>query len=218
MKKSSVIFGLILMSYLSSCRTDDGSVDPKITPLTNADYLPAKNANYWIYEIYKVDSSGTETLLGNDTMTVTDTNLNGMDFKNYQYKQFPSQPSQLSQFMRDSSGFMTNQHGQIVFSVDPLNTVLRTDSIGGVFVFTFQMEKEANGFSVPAGNFDDVLNYKHTVEYDSRITPPPGMPAIRYYHNRYAKDVGLIFSSYAYASAIDLHRYEKRLVRYSITP
>ena len=124
MKKSSVIFGLILMSYLTSCRTDDGSVDPQVTPITNADYLPDKNANYWVYEIYKVDSSGMETLLGNDTMTVADTNLNGVDFKNYRYKHCPSQAFQLSKLMRYSSGFMTNQHGQIVFAVNPLNTVL----------------------------------------------------------------------------------------------
>ena len=222
MKKVNVFLTTtILFICLSSCKNDDDStvVNPPPPPqATNADYLPDNNANYWVYEVYRVDSSGVETFLGNDTMTVKDTLMNGLAYKKYNNNPFPGQRYSSYRFMRDSSGYMIDPSGNIVFAVNPLNTVLRTDSIGNVYVFSFEMKKESGSINLPAGSFTDVLNYRNKVEFDSRVTPPLGMPQTRYYDNQYANKVGLIFTSYAFVSVPDLHRYEKRLVSYNIVP
>lgn len=219
MKKLKVSLLFILsMSILFSCRNDDDNGTHPNTPSSNADYLPANSANRWVYDIYRVDSSGAETFIMTDTMTVKDTLFNGLNYQFYKYRLLPSQTYRSGSLMRDSSGYMINPSGKVVFAVNPLNTVLRTDSIGSVYVSTYEMKRETGGVNVPVGTFHDVLNYRNTFAYNSGITPPAGMPAIRHYHNRYARNIGLVSSTYAYATTPDLHYFERRLTSFHIAP
>lgn len=220
MKKLGLFLSISsLILILASC---DKEVDNDFTQppnlLSNTDYLPANPANYWVFETYRVDSNGVETLLGRDTTRVSDTLINGISYKNYRYKILPSYPHKIASLMRDSAGFMIDPSGKIVFAVSPLNTVLRTDSIANIYVSNFEMNREPSAFQVPAGSFNDVLNFQHSFSFNSTANKPPNMPQTRLFHNRYAKNIGLIFQSYAYANAPDLHRFERRLVNYQIVP
>lgn len=220
MKKLGLFLSISsLILILASCDKEvDNDFTLPPTQASNADYLPSNPANYWVFETYRVDSNGVETLLGTDTTTVSDTLLYGKTYKNYRYKILPSYPHKIASLMRDSAGFMIDPSGKVVFAINPLNVILRRDSIANIYVSNFEMKKETTAFQVPAGSFTNVLNYQHSFSFNSNANKPPGMPQTRIFHNRYAKNVGLIFQSFAYANAPDLHRFERRLISYYIVP
>ena len=115
---------------------------PPPAPITNPDFLPDTDSNYWVYDVYRVDTSGTETLLGRDTMTVSDSVFNSNTYKVYTYKLLPNSPRINQTFMRDSSGYMIDQFGKVMFAVKPLNTIIRTDSFGLLY-FSYETIKES---------------------------------------------------------------------------
>jgi hypothetical protein len=120
--------------------------------------------------------------------------------------------------MRDSSGFMFNNFGRIVFTTNPLNTILGTDSIGNLFISSYEMINEPNCINVPAGTYCNVLNFRNLLEFDSRIADSIKPYKKVYNHKRYALNTGLIFHSYSYASVAHIKHFEKRLVSFTIVP
>jgi len=212
---------LITTAAVTACQNDD-DVSPTAvavsSSLTNSDYLPGKKGSTWIYEVYEVDTSdGSEVFLGNDTMIVSDSTIDSVNYRVYSYKFFPIQTRIDRRFMRDSSGLMINQFGEIVFTTQLLDSVIREQNFSGL-IFSYKMEKDSISKTVPAGNFADILNYKTIFSYDSILVPtlPPDLPPKRFYDKIYAKDVGLIFETWDYISLRDKKHFERRLVSYNL--
>lgn len=201
----------------ASCEKSDSNLI--VTSEENKDYFPLGIGNYWIYSHYEVDSSGNETERDRiDSITVSrDTVIN-----NYQY--FVLEQTRIKKsgslggvidILRDSSGYIVNEKGEIRFSADNFTDILASEP--GVFgddtlyTLTYKMETFPDQVSVPAGDFE-VLNYKGTVTTPQQT---PGILNPRYINNLYSDNVGKVLETYLYVYSTGI--IEKRLVRYYVS-
>ncbi len=206
----TVLFSLLLFS---SCNKDEDSSPQK----TKLSHLPLKTGNYWVYEHFKIDNFGNEEKLTTiDSVVITrDTIINDMKYYvvegNYIDKRF-----RILDILRDSSGYLVNDKGQIKFSEDNFSDILlvQNTTFGDSTYATvyYKMEKQDDPITVPAGTFNDILNYKGTAKFYGNNDP--------FYKDKntyYAKDVGIILDTYYWISKAKKYKYERRLVRYHIS-
>jgi hypothetical protein len=120
-----------------------------------------------------------------------------------------------SSYCRDSSKYLINSDGQILFSENNFSdTLLRTTRLyeeDTICWITGKMEKNENDINVPAGTFNNTLNLKGTIICNPKYTRI-GNP--HYVNKYYAPEVGEILHSYLYV--YDGSSLEKRLTRYKI--
>jgi hypothetical protein len=175
-----------------------------------------KIGNYWIYNTYNIDSLGNETLnsLQDSVIITKDSVINGKTYFVFEGSAFPTaNPNRIIKMIaRDSSGYLVHTDGKILFSSVNFTDTLRTDkdSIGvnqSSYIITYRMEQTPNQLTVPAGNFN-VIDYKGTLK-------SLAIPATRYTHNYYAKNIGLISNSLRYVNSGGIY-YERRLLRYHL--
>jgi hypothetical protein len=116
--------------------------------------------------------------------------------------------------LRDSSGYIVNEKGQVRFSAnnftDTLVTDVNTRGSDTVYVLTYQMETMDDPVNVPAGSFE-VLNFRGTLTVGGQ---DPDVENPRFLDNLYSENVGKLLESYYFLSGSV--RYEKRLVRYNV--
>jgi hypothetical protein len=207
MKKLSLLS--ILFVFLWSCNKDDD-------PTGSKDYFPLAVGNYWVYDHYSIDEDGVETKFpANDSLSITrDTVirnqtyfvLEGIDFSTNEWKIVE---------IRDSSNYLVDSNGKVLFARNDFENILSTSSIENkgeiICTTTYKMEKVSENISVPAGSFE-VLNFKGTVT----VTNPSefGVDYPRYLNNYFAKNVGKILQTYIFISSPG--HMERRLVRFHI--
>jgi hypothetical protein len=207
--------GLVVL-LITSCNKEESNLI--INPVDKANYFPLKVGNYWIYEHYDIDSLGNETYKNktDSIILIRDTIIKGNQYfvlegTNYQ---FNGGNWGIVDILRDSSGYIVNEKGQIKFSLDNFNDTLtsKIEVINNdtLYIVTFKMEKTINKVVVPAGEFE-VLNFKGTV---LTFNPNQGIMNPRYLNNYFADNVGKILETYFYLSSPI--KSEKRLVRYKI--
>ncbi|MCE4564769.1 hypothetical protein INQ51_10650 [Maribellus sp. CM-23] len=207
-------FGLLTLLVIS-CRKDDSNPP---APMQTANYLPLTVGNYWIYQHYKIDSLGNETALSyTDSIVVArDTMINNNQYFVLEGTNYPYSQNEwgIIDIVRDSSGFIVDNIGNISFSSDNFEDILasKTEVINNdtIYTLTFRMEEPDITVSVPAGEFE-VLNFKGTLITFPKIKQ---ISNPRYENNYYSKNVGKILGNYHYISQPSV--YEKRLIRYNI--
>ncbi len=200
-----------MLVFSCNCNDDEGPALP--TPAT--EYMPLAVGNYWIYQWYKIDTLGNETLYGNtlDSIYVSgDTMINGNTYAILRGREFNSD---IQYFYRDSSGYMVSAKSKI-----PLFTTTSTTERLGIdtlFIGTDpflmndkNMQPPTPSVTVPAGTFADCLS---TITYMTAFEAdyPHGVRTFPY---QYAKGVGRLLHKVAFYSTADY--YESRLVRYHV--
>ncbi len=216
MKNLFVLFAIAFSLLLvSSCCKDDNDIDtaPQVSQLQ---HLPLKTGNYWVYNTYEIDTLGNETVISTVDSTIIsgDTIINGLTY--YILKgNYAGGQTRILDILRDSSGYLVNNKGKIKFSEDNFTDTLsiRNTTFGDstYATITYKMEKHNGPFTVPAGTFDDILNYKGSIKFYGANNP--------FYKDKntfYSKDIGLILDTYYWISKARFYRYERRLVRYNV--
>lgn len=194
---------------ISSCKKDDENKNstPNPQPVYTADYTPMEIGYYWVYEWFRIDSSGNETPMNKrDSISITkDTLIGGETFFTFEGTTFGNNPARY--FLRDSSNYLVSNLGIILFSSTNFSDVLNIDTLHPVAVVHYQMNHMDTTINVPFGTFD-TYDYEGTV-YPNNPTYPWG---IQYLHNFYGKNVGVIKSTNYYFNAGPTITIEKRLV------
>jgi len=205
-----------MVALFASCDKEDSN--PIIEPIDKANYFPLEIGNYWIYEHFDLDSLGNETERNRTDSVILsrDTIINGNQYFILEGTNYPFNGGRwgIVDILRDSSGYIVNEKGQIRFSADNFSDTLASKvevfNDDTLYTLTYQMEIVSNPVTVPAGEFE-VLNFKGTVTTPQKI---PRTQNPRFMDNLYSKNVGKVLQSYFYLHSPFIS--EKRLVRYNI--
>jgi hypothetical protein len=216
--KTTLYAGLILLFAFFACTKDDNDSLPELSEA--ACYFPLTVGSYWIYNSYEIDSLNSEILISeNDTMVITgDTSINGNRYSVFYGKRWVMGTFKAESFRRDSSGYIVNEAGTIVFSQSNLaDTLFRAypyDYDSSIFEYGI-MEIFPNQITLPAGTFDSVYNYKLSVV---DLDLPDNTIGDQDY--LYAPNVGRILRQnfYLHQFSEEGKYYEERLVEYYIAP
>jgi hypothetical protein len=214
------LFGLMALFTLSCERTDPnpGIDDPDLS--STAGYFPHTIGSFWIYQHVDIDPMGTEKVRAEtDSVIISkDTLINGKLYYVFEGSNYPFNGGKwgIIDILRDSLGYVVNQHGEVKLSysnfTDTLHvkTEIHQDEI--LYTLSYRMEKQNLRYRVPAGDFD-VINFKGTVVSEREMG---GIPNPRYLNTLYAEGVGNVLKTYFYFSSPNIS--EKRLLRYTIQP
>ncbi len=213
----NLFFIALVIILIAGCKKDGGEETPHGTiSLTN--YFPLSVGNYWVYENYNIDSLGNETLVDRiDSMYINrDTTVNGYNYYILEGVNFTMGgfvPGIIGLF-RDSSGYIVDQTGRKRLAKnDFIDTLFNEERfINGIHYFDISdiMKTVDHYISVGVGIFE-------AVECERMIVFQEGTPnegEIRFHHNYYAEDVGLIVGAGSWYSS-NAH-FEARLLRYNI--
>ncbi len=205
-----ILAGVLMASVLTSCKKDSTTQ----TPAPN--FTQLKVGNYWVYEQFNVDASGTATATGTldscyvEKDTIIDTT---------QYFKF-IRPDVLGstysyKFVRDSLHYLVNSDGQILFSsqnfTDTFYNYFITagpDTVCEVFV---KMADKNLPFNLPAGQFQ-TYSFKQTFNMYPNWSAS-GNP--RYIDTRYTVNVGIVSETFPFFSS-NPNYIQRRLVRYHV--
>ena len=219
MKKGLIfVVAAATLTLLSCNRNDDNTPSPPGP--WGAGYIPVYPGNYWIYEHYRIDTLGNETLQNDyDSIVVTGkATVNGNSFIVFEGT-WNSGPNALDTvlMLRDSSGYYVDPDGRIHFSYvnfsDTLNSIVSINKHTGdtLYELSYKMDKEPAWVTVPAGTFE-TLNCVGTVYTH---IPNPGVPSLRYMDEMYAQGTGVVLRTYYYLGSPV--RFERRLARYYVS-
>lgn len=221
----SLFFTTLLISGLLSCNNDD-DLQPQFA--ANNNYMPLKVGNYWVYEHYEIDSSGRETLLPTrDSLSISgDTMIRGNLYYIFQPTSYNLSLRSGAEYLRDSSGYLITDKGEILFSdnnfIDVLLDSIKLNSTAQsqtdtLFTLEYKMESSnSSSVSVPAGSFQ-ALNYQGTSVFYYEAANVPREVIKRFRNNYYSNNIGKVLESYHYGSYSARHQtFERRLVRYQI--
>lgn len=204
---SALAVSMLLFSY--SCKDKDKAVLPE----SYDNYSQLKTGNYWIYNIYDVDSlgNGMATDKYDSAYISGDTVIRG----NTYYIKIDHYPGYRSELLRDSLHYLVNEQGTISFSSRDFQSLFYPDHLisGGDTIArkTQKMTDRDAVFTVPAGTFatsDFQTIYDMYPDYRLAGTH-------RVIHKRHAKNIGVISETIPFWIN-NPQIEEKRLVRYHV--
>lgn len=219
--KLKTIFCIILISTLIySCKKDDKVIEPNpANPApTYANFAQLKVGNYWVYELFDVDSNGVSTTQNKfDSCYVEkDTIINSKTyFKIVKPKPYFATQKDIS-FQRDSLHYVVNSNGKILFSSQDFSTVFDsqyyTATPGDTLCHVIKkMADKDMPVSTPAGSYL-TSNAKETF-YMYPNWSSAGNP--RYKHCRYAENIGIVIETLPFFASLPTYT-ERRLIRYHL--
>lgn len=216
MQKLLIVF--ITLSILCfSCKKEKPQTPeptPKIDDIIYLNYAHLKPGNYWVYQVFEVDTLGNATATSQyDSVFVSkDTVING---KTYAVK---VDPLYNNTYLRDSLHYIVNSFGRIVFSsVDfyatfSTNYFIWTGSTDTVaYIHTYMTDKDKD-VTVPAGSFKTVARNEHWFMF-------PGYRnggIIIEQKTKYNIDIGIVSEALPFIFHNAYLRNERRLVRYFV--
>ncbi len=214
MKKLTPLF--IATACLAVACKDKGTPEPEPEHYDN--YTQLKVGNYWVYQIFDVDSLGQGPPLNEyDSCSITkDTVINGNRYY-YLSSLIPLNDKIHNHWLRDSLHYLVDDAGSIRFSSKDFTTAFSTvvTAMGTppdtMAVAKEQMESGATYYNTPAGPYT-TLNFKTTYEMY------PGYQIYgkhRYLHQRHAKDIGIVSATIPFFAGQARYR-ERRLIRYHL--
>ncbi len=219
MKRVQILIIAALFITFASCSKDDDKNGDTILTAPEAGYIPFYPGNYWVYEQYRIDTLGNETLLNHyDSIVITGTTV--IDGKSYYVFEGTWMSGSLAMdtlnMLRDSSGYYLSPSGNVNFTdqnfTDTLHTYTVVNNHTGDTLFQawYKMESQPQMITVPSGEFE-ALNYLGTIYTHN---PNQGVQEIRYTDRYFTKNVGMIFDTYYYIGSPN--RMERRLKHYYV--
>lgn len=203
MNTKQLLFGLFLAAIaLMSCKKDTPPVDePEVnpdSPRVSTLYFPLQQGNYWVYRHSSSDTTGTIwTPMGIiDTLLVidADTLIGSEHFAALIDKRYHdgTLSAQDYSFLRDSSGFLVDDKGRVLLSVDTGNTVIYHDvydtGSDTLYYGDYRMRNVPNPVITDAGSFS-------CIDFQGEIyVISDGFSHAWYTHDYYAENVGLVCS------------------------
>lgn len=182
------------------------------------DYLPADSGNYWVYDVYCIDTNGQRTLWREqDSIWFSgDSILNGVTYKCFR-NSGPTGNGRAALY-RDSFGYVVDEKGNVRFSpVNFTDTFYRPIVVVGADTLIMEkgiMKATNKPLRTPAGDFP-VVDFEVTI---SILDPNDPVAHLfpRKAHHRYAKGIGMVSRTYFYLSTSG-NTYETVLRKYHVT-
>ena len=203
MKRALITLSLLTI-LLTGCKKDNS--ETVLKPISEPDYLQLEIGNYWVYEWYHLDQDGNESFDGtiDSCIIIGDTSINGYQYFKQHYTYLPH-----TVYLRDSSGYLIDLRGKVLFSTHDFTNIIREDTIGpGLAIATYMMTDNDTAITVPYGTYS-VIDFKGTIS----ALDPQSSHGTQYVHYFYADGLGMIKSSVYYYSAPSL-RTGKRLTNF----
>jgi hypothetical protein len=211
------------LTLLSSCgkKHEDSQMVLPASSIAPNDYATLYPGNYWIYELYNIDSLGNATPTGqyDSSYVLPDTTVNG---KNYHVLMITQAWGMAKSplLLRDSLQYMVDEKGQVHFAINDFTTLFDNtyriqaayaphDSIG---MYQTQMADENLPVTVPAGSFT-TRAFRQTFFMHPWWIPTTG--AIRQLYDRYAFHIGIVSKTLGFYPGLKTGE-ELRLVRYHV--
>jgi hypothetical protein len=213
MKK--IAYACLIALSIVACKKKDNETTNENEPAGFT--VPGTTGSYWVYSCSKIDSMGVETALGiTDTVTLVGTEtFGGHTWLKYEGTQFGADMDPW--YERDSSGYIVNSHGTIVYSYSsPTTTFSTTGDMG----FSFQHQMSGGlVIGVPAGSFA-VLDREMVVSMTDNSPVNACDDLTASFHSYYASGVGLVRQEAAYISEMQTQCAVRRrdLTTYYIAP
>lgn len=214
--KTQIIIIAALMAFVS-CKKDKIE-DPNSTPGTQLEFKTPKTVgSYWVYQRYQIDENGIETLLPEkDSIYVYgDTTINNLKYTIYKGNKFGQ--SNYTSIERDSSGYIVNHKGGILYSYTKFNDTIDAGSAGQMWDWYTTMINNIQ-VEVPVGTFNAIESRE---TYFKSSGEPANNCGDEFFtlSKWYTKDIGKIKAQYGYISEIMNCKYkEARLIEYYNAP
>ncbi len=191
--------------------------------VTYPNYSNLKVGNYWIYERFQIDASGTATSLGiiDSCYIEKDSIINGNTYYKYVSPRFGwfEDPTAITpfgiEFFRDSLSYIVNWGGQVKFSSQDFTTKFlsgyMTSANDTTCRYVFKMEDKDVSITTPSGTYI-------TSSFNENYYMYPGFDqggTFRQRHLRYAENVGKITESGPVYAGLPT-QWERRLIRYHL--
>jgi hypothetical protein len=208
MKRLFVLVLAVLSVLTFSCKKSSNDA----TPSTQADYYQLKVGNYWIYQGFEIDTNGVVTPKNafDSAHIEKDTIIRGKTYYKLLAKYTDCIGDQYPSYVRDSLGYLVNNHGLRECSIDHFKDTLYIDSVNKQLCMGYgQMTGKDSLVTVPAGSFQSITSRKRVVPTHLNDPHP-----IRYSYCVYGKNIGMI-KSHAFFYEGGQQR-ESRLVRYKV--
>lgn len=208
----TIIFALIF----TACKKDEILLQEYELITPNNFHTPDKVGTYWIYQWYSIDSNGVETPYQNtDSVFVHgDTNINGKTYIFLEGTQLGG--GYFSQLQRDSSGYIVNVNGDVIYSYTNFTDTIRQGQSPPDWKWRIKMKKE-NGLTLPAGKFDAIIAQEY---YYSLSGGPANNCGDLYFTlgSWYVNGLGLVKRETGYTANLKncLQKLECRLIDYHI--
>ena len=213
-----IAFSVALL-LLASCQKKEETTNPENSPnVEDPNYFPMKIGSYWVYENYKIDPDGTETKLPDlDSIVILrDSLINNNNYFIFEGNSSPYSSWKILSILRDSSGFIVNPKGEIVFSTiypsDTLNTDIELQNNDTIFAIYYIMDGTSYNISTPAGNFEALKT--NGIIYMQRDDSEYLIKDNRELNYFYSPNIGKTIDTWFYAST-DWYN-EKRILHYYI--
>lgn len=222
MKKLIPFLSLTAFLLVFSCKKDP--LPPNTDCLgTSCDTLewsmPSTIGSYWIYEWFVIDSNGVETTMGTfDTLRIIgDTIVNGKVYSTYKGNHFGTY-QQIYSYRRDSSGYVVNDQGKIIYSMKPTGETLNK-VLGQFHNYISEVGYGLENKTVPAGTFETIPSYMWVSKTDGTPITTCGDLAFNL-GEFYSPTQGMIASRTAFITEIEAwcQYREGRLIEYYISP
>lgn len=149
------VVGISLL-FLTACKKENPEMNIPEQPQEPIYEFPTKEGSYWVYEWSIVDSNDVETSLNivDSVFILGDTLINGNTYTVYRGKYFGSNYS--NYYQRDSSGYIVNNFGHVVFKYVDFNTHIRSGSDDLWDFYAHVLENETT-ITVPVGTFQSLV-------------------------------------------------------------
>lgn len=195
-----------------SCKKDDDNNN-----ITYPDYANLKVGNYWVYQHFFIDTTGSDSALNvyDSCYVEKDTIING----NTYYKMI--RPHRIMSFdavyyWRDSLDYVVDTSGKVYFSAEDFTTIFETEChqtpYDTIYTAITKMVDKDRVINTPAGDFI-TRTFQRRIDFDKKwvyyYSP-------RFDNMRYSKDVGIVSETLEFFST-DPNYVERRLVRYGNT-
>ena len=216
MKTNYLLMSLILITLISACKKDTETTPSFSSTSGSNDFGQLKVGNYWVYQVYTIDTLGNATPTSDfDSCYISkDTIING----NTYYKMHRPGVAVIHPitYLRDSSTFIVNHHGNIMFSSSDFSNLFTVRySIyppNDTIYKTFERMTDKNlSISTSAGTFN---TYNFQVTYEIWPSWEVYLSIINL-NTRYAKGVGIITETMTMFITSSQYK-ERRLVRYHV--
>ncbi|SFT52493.1 hypothetical protein SAMN05216474_1078 [Lishizhenia tianjinensis] len=194
MKLYSILF-LAALALFSCKKEIEESNSTSFEQPSTKDYLITTAGSYWVYDNYKVDGNGVETSLNTlDTIKCLGTEvIEGKEYAVF-YRSFNPY---FNLYLRDSNGYVIDQHGKVNFSMNKVGEVFSSREISGLINEEVKVASVDQDLSTQAGAFETVhIEAKYSYLDGTTFNACGGQSvALNTY---YTKGVGKVWMEYGY--------------------
>ena len=205
--KNYVLFaGLgISLALIASCKKDNPEPeveDNNTPPETQSvkDYFPMTAGSYWVYQQTMYDTSGNvkpQTWKNDSVVVLNDTVIGSNTYHFVAEYNFVGQATPFFHYYRDSADCVTDDQGNIIFSVNPeliYKDILTSDTVAYV---NYSYNSSPTSVTVPLGTYSCV-DFKGDM-YRKMDNFSKAYPLHKYSY----KNIGLVKKTAMYVGSLD---------------